>query len=326
MRKTLYYFNAFIEYNNEVTNIHLSDLFDEIRIQHVRRRVKHLKQGNICLMNMMLPTENRFNNYDDRKVVIGKFRDDKPYLSNLGTDRIDEINDDVIELTSVLYQRSNRLLIVEYNHYGLRPNGLQYYLNSFMPVTENDRWSVVLEPIEPSLGFTDVSQSDDIKNIEFKVDLTARNRRIYQEQNSEDENTSVLGNILSQSIETHEEFGANFATIGFSNGRKWRKNVIDAEDLVETLRALDLDSDIFESIKVTYISPTTGKKENLDLKNQGILKEILEVEENGWQYICDSIENHFYNAGKVGEGNHRNYRIETSCDLPELLYTDFESE
>lgn len=296
MVKTLYYYNAFITYNGQVTNLHLGDLLDEIRLVDVRRRLKHLKQGNICLMGMMDPHTNA-NDHADRKTVIGKFRESKPFLSTLGTDRIDEIPDDVVELTSIFYRRNSRLIITEYNHYGLRPNGLVYYLNSFLPVTENDNWSVVLEQIEPNLGFNDVAQSRDIKNIEFNIDLTARNRSIYNEQNEENNHRSVLGNILSESIEIHQEFGANFAKVGFSNGKLWRRNVIDAEQLVSTLRGLDLDSDIFESIKVIYQSPTTGKKEELDLKNQGVLKEFIDIDEDGWEYICDEIEGYFYNNG-----------------------------
>lgn len=321
MKKILYYYNAFITYNDQVTNIHLSELLDNIRGVEVGRRIKSIKQGNICLMNMKDPRTNTHDE-NDRKVVIGKFREDKPFIGNLGTDRIDEILDDVVELTSIFYRRNSRLLIIEYNHHGMRPNGLQNYLNSFLPVTKDDNWSIILEPIEPNLGFNDVSQSRDIKNIEFKIDLTAREPRIYNEQHAEDNHRSVLGNTLTNAIDTYREFGANNATIGFSNGRKWRKNVMDAEQLVTVLRALDLESDVFESIKVVYVSPATGRKEELDLKNQGVLKDFLDIDENGWEYICDNIENHFYNRGRLGENNHLQYTIEVHKNLPNLIFTE----
>lgn len=318
MQRTLYYYNFFITHNNRTTNIHLSDLLDEIRKKDVQHRLKSIKQGNVCLMDTMDPYTN--NDYNDRKVVFGKFRVDKPFLGNMGTERIDEIKDDVLELTSIFYRKNSRLLIVEYNHYGMRPNALQNYLNSFLPVIKDDEWSIVLEPIEPELGFTDVSQSRDIKNIEFKVDLTAKNRQIYKMKNKENYHKSVLGNILARSIETHQEFGANFAKVGFSNGRKWRSNVIDPEHLVTALRSLDLESDVFESIKVVYVSPHTGKKETLDLKNQGVLKEVITLGANGWEYICDSMESHFYNKGRLGQNNYLEYDIETNVDLPELIF------
>lgn len=322
MTKTLYYYNAFVTYNDQVTNIHLGEVLDNIRAVDVERRLKHLKQGTMCLMHMKDPSDNLDAN--DRKVVIGKYRTDKPYLSTLGTSRIDEIPDDVVELTSVFYQRNSRLLIVEYNHYGARPPALQYYLDEFMPTTDNEVWGVILEPIEPDLGFTDVSQSNDIKSISFKIDLTATDREIYHRQNLEDNHQSVLGNVLTQSIETHQEFGANFATVGFANGTKWRQNIMDPEQLVSVLRTLNLESDVFESIKVVYVSPTTGRKETLDLKNQGVLKEVIGMDHDGWEFVCDSMESFFYNRGRIGQNNHRRYTIETNVDLPNLIYNDWE--
>lgn len=320
MGRKLYYFNSFITYNNQVTNIHLSSLLDNIRVVEPEYRIKNLKQGNMCLMHMKEPQTNRYDE-NDRKVVIGKFREiDKPFISNLGTDRIDEIFDDIVELTSIFYRANSRLLIVEYNHYGMRPSALEGYLNYFLPSTEDNSWSVSLEPIEPDLGFNDISQSEKIKNVEFKVDLTARNPRIYNEQQMEDFNRSVLGNILTESIETHQEFGANFATVGFSNGKKWRRNVINPEQLVNLMRAIDLDSDAFESIKIKYDSPATGKEEELDLKDQGVLKGFLDIEENGWEYICDNIEYYFYNQGRVGQNEHLNYEIDINANLPNLIF------
>lgn len=334
MTKTLYYYNVFITYNGEVTNIHLAELLDNIKIVDVKKRVKSIKQGNICLLDMKDPYTNS-NDVNDRKVVIGRFRENKPFIGNLGTERIDEIPDDVVELTSLFYRNNSRLLIVEYNHHGVRPNGLRDYLDSFLPASKDDTWSIELDPIEPKLGFNDVSQSKDIKNIDFKIDLTARNPRIYKQQLAEDNHrsvlsdilantndTSVLGNILANTIDTYQEFGANYATVGFSNGRKWRKNVIDAEQLIAVLRALDLESDVFESIKVVYFSPATKRKEELDLKNQGILKDFLDIDENGWEYICDNIEKHFYNNGRLGENNHQKYTIEVFMNLPNLKFTE----
>lgn len=323
MNKILYYFNVFITHNNQVTDIHLSKLLDSIRKEDVEKRLKHLKnQGNICLMQMEDPQENT-NDANDRKVVVGKFRMDKPYISTLGTDRIDEIPDDVVELTSFFYRRNSRLLIMEYNHYGVRSNALQRYLSSFLPNSNENKWSVVLEPIEPNLGFDDISKSKDIKNIVFKIDLTSRQRQIYNAQNASNEHRSVIGNVLTNSIEAHSEFGANFATVGFSNGVKWRQNVIEPEDLISVLRSLDLDSDTFESIRVTYESPSTGRKEELDLKNQGVLKDLISINGNeGWEDICNSIEAHFYNRGRLGDKNYLSYNIEKEVNLPALIYNE----
>jgi hypothetical protein len=317
LQKTLYFYNAFITHNEQITNIHLSDLLDGIRALNVQNRLKRIKQGNACLMNMKDPTENE-HDINDRKVVLGKFRDNKPFLGNRGTDRIEEIMDDVLELTSIFYRRNSRLLVVEYNHYGLRPNGLQNYLSSFLPINEDQNWGVVLSPIEPQLGFSDIEQSHDIRKVDFRMDLTARTRRLYNQEQGE--NRSVIGEILRQSIDTHLQFGANIAHIGFGNGRKRGNDVIDSASLIPLLRGLDLESDVFESVKVKYKSPTTRKIEDLDIKNLGVLKESIDIDQDGWEYLCDILERNFYGGARTGENAHLDYEIEQHVDLPALVY------
>lgn len=306
MKKTIYFYNCFITHNSDRTNIHISELLDEIIVLNPSERLK----GNICLMGMTDPNANR--DYQDRKVVFGKFRENKPFLGNIGTDRIDEIRDDVLELTSVFYRRNSRLLIIEYNHHGPRPNAIQNYLSSFLPNTPNDLWTVQLEPVEPQLSFQDIERSNDIRRVEFVVDLTAKNRRLY----SSEDNTSVLGDILSKSIETHYDFGANIAYIGFGNGRK-RSRVIDSTNLVNLLRGLYLDGEVFQSVRVKYKSPTTGKVEELDIKNEGVLKDVIDIDISGWRAVCDLLEEYFY-TNRLGADAYRDYEY-IPDRLPELL-------
>ncbi|NIK11516.1 DUF6731 family protein [Alkalibacillus almallahensis] len=312
MEKTFYYYNCFITHNDDITNIHLSEMLDDIIVRDPAQRLKNVKQGYICLMNMKDPNTNN-NDSNDRKLVFGKFRDNKPFLSTVGTDRIDEIDDDVVEITSVFYRRNSRLLIVEYNHHGARPNALQNYLSSFLPNNEDDNWAVYLEPIESNLGFQDIQNSNDIKRVDFRIDLTSRTRNLYLE----DSNESVIGDVLSNTIETHNSFGANVAYVGFGNGRK-KKDVIDPVQLVNLLRGLDLDGDIFESVKVKYTSPMTGSVEEVDVKDVGVLKIIRDVEGSGWENITDFLEIEFYQEGRVGENTYNEYTYEPD-ELPELI-------
>lgn len=312
MDKTLYYYNCIITHNDRATNIHLNDLLDRIIVENPPRRLKHIKQGNICLLDMDPPNQNR--DVNDRKVVFGKYRENKPYLGNIGTDRIDEIADDVLELTSVFYQRNNRLMIVEYNHNGARPAALQNYLSTFLPVSDEDSWGIRLEPIEPELGFQDIQQSTDIREVVFKVDLTARDRTLY----AENADRSVLGNLLNDSVETHEDFGANVAFIGFSNGRK-RRDVINPDQLIPLLRGLNLDGDVFQSVRVKYLSPTSGIVENINVKDVGVLKSEHDFENTGWLAVCNEIEEIFYDLGRAGQGAYNNYQFRPA-DLPELIF------
>jgi hypothetical protein len=316
MSKTFYFYNCFISHNGEKTNIELNELIDRIMTRNSNERFKSIKQGNLCLIGMVDPTNNE-NDYRDRKVVIGKYRENKPYLGNIGTDRIDEIDDDVLELTSAMFIPGSRLVMVHYNHYGCRSRGLEQYLSSFLPATQDDSWSVIFEPIENDIGFNDVRNSRDIRRLEIRLDLSNQDRTIHAVGNHE----SLLGNIIGTTIESHIDFGANTATIGFGNGRGNRERIIDPARLVELVALLNLESDLYESVKVKYFSPTRGKVSEIDLKSQGILQRSLsELEDNaGWELICDSIDQDYYGNGRPGNAKHHNYEVRNS-QLPDLVY------
>jgi hypothetical protein len=315
MSTTVYFYNCFVLHNGEYTDISFSDIIDKIIVRDPIERYKSIKQGNLCLLGLMQPNENS-TDYRDRKIVIAKYRENKPYLGNIGTDRIDEIPDDVLELTSAFFIPSSHMVMVEYNHQGCRPRGLEQYLSSFLPSLQDDSWSVVFEPIENDIGFTDVQNSRDIRKLVFSLDLSNRDRTIHRENVYE----SLFGNIIQTTIESHIDFGANTATIGFSNGRGKRDRVLEPQRLIDLISLLNLDSDLFEAVKVKYYSPNRGRVEEIDLKKHGILQKSLDIEDNsGWELICNTIEDQFYTKGRAGKDNHHNFEIRAS-HLPDLVY------
>ncbi|MDA2091072.1 DUF6731 family protein [Bacillus cereus] len=318
MSKTIHYYNCFITRNGVKTNINLTTLLDRLIGINPQVLFKNTKYGNISLINMKMPdlTSPTFQN---RTVTFGKFRDHKPYLGNKGTRRADEITDDVLELTTAVFIPNSSLVMIEYNHYGCRPVHLQHYLSLFLPSTETESWMLEFTEVEPTLGFNDVRHSRNIKSIEFSLNLIAPAPHNFLENQ---ENESLIANILRPTLESHAEFGANKATITFSNGR-FRREVIHPERLIELVAALDFDeNDVFESIKVKYQSPTTGNSEHIDLKNAGVLKRIImrNDDNTGWEYIGDQMESDYYNNNQPGHGFVRRYDREIiGANLPNIV-------
>ncbi len=315
MSETIHYYNCFLSHNDNFTNVGLEDFLDRIITLDSAKRFKILRSGQMSMMQMAAMPNNPYISARDRMISIGKYRDNKPYLGNKGTDRADEINDDVLEMTTAYFVPGSYMVLVQYNHYGARPFHLVEYFNSFLPLESDDVWRFELIPIDSDKGFNDVKNSSDIKSIEIRLDvLSASRQNIVLPQ-------SILGNIIGKSIETNSEFGANVATIGFSNGR-FRKNVIEPVKLVNLLEALDLENDLFEHVKVRYVSPSSGKLETVDLKNEGIMKRvILEGQESGgWEFIGNCIRDDFYSNNKPKNTEFTTYPIEPD-DLPPLSIT-----
>ncbi|WP_144499785.1 DUF6731 family protein [Bacillus sp. FDAARGOS_235] len=318
MSRSIQYYNCFLTLNGEKTDTNISDFLDAIIVVDPPQRFKRTKYGPSAMIHMappvMDPRDPRFSN---RRISVGKYRDrNKPYLGTMGTDRAIPIQDDVLELTSCVFIPEHYMVLIEYNHHGCRPTNIENYFNSFLPNNPQNQWAFELIPIQTTLGMRDIEQSNDIRNIEFKLDLvTGERRNIFRNGMEEQENTSLIGNIINTTVDSHLDFGANTASIAFGNGRQ-RLDVIQSQRLIELIRTLDFESEIFESVKVRYKSQTTNKVEDIDLKNEGVLKRIIldNEDQNGWEYVSEETELDFYRNHRPGHTNYRDYEADFIVD------------
>lgn len=323
MSKTIHFYNCFITHNGNRTTINLSDFLDAVYLKDPNDKFRNLRAGEMSLPDMIEPDPNDVNTYQNRSVGVAKYRDKKPYTGQKRTDQANIITQDVLELTSMTAIPNEYLLIIEYNHYGARPSHIQSYLDSFLPKGEGDRWEVEFIPIEPERGIGDVLGSNDIRYIEFKLNLQVPMPGVE----AINADVSLIGDVLGLARSAREGFGANTATVCFGNGRN-RQETINAEQLIELIRVLDLDSDAFESVKVRYKSPTTRNVEFIDLKNAGILKRVIMEEEigDGWELISEHINRDYIN-NRPGSGYYVRYIDNIiAADLPPLIEYDSEEE
>ncbi|MFJ7367536.1 DUF6731 family protein [Peribacillus frigoritolerans] len=316
MERTLHYFNCFITLNGEKTTIPFSRLIDEVFLLDEDIKYREIKTGAYSLVKMKFVDENLLD-VNDRLICFANYRNKKPFLGNRRSDRLDEINDDVVESTTCFFQHSNRLMVFEYNHFGARPKHIERYLSSFLPKEENAYWDVEIIEIEPSIGITDIRNTNNVKYIEFKLDLSSHQRGQILRQNVPE---SITANLFAQAVEAQSQIGGNVAKIIFGNGRKGN-NHLDALQIVELLNTLDLESDLYESIRVKYYSHQLHKQNELDLKNAGVLKKKIEIDGDAWGVTGDTIEQDFYERGRTGENNHRRFDEELIVinELPVLI-------
>ncbi|EST12241.1 DUF6731 family protein [Sporolactobacillus laevolacticus] len=311
MGQTIRYYNCFINHNNNHTNLSIGDYVDAIIGVNAERRFKHLTSGNICLIGAEAPGDralarnNQPIDYRIRRCVFAKYRENKPYLGTIGTDRLDEIADDVIETTSVTFFPQFFLMAIEFSFSGAREKAVTDYLSSFLPFDDpNNSWSIELVQINTNLRFDDVRQSRKLKQVELKLDLSGNNRTIFHHN---EEYHSVIGDLIGNAIGTNQELGVNTTTLNFSKGRS-RNNILNHELFIDLLAHIDMESSLFESIKVTYESPTTNRTETIDLKNEGVLKSILDLDDNAsWELITNETVENYYLKGQPGSNQHRNY-------------------
>ncbi|MBT2574797.1 hypothetical protein J7E26_12665 [Bacillus sp. ISL-51] len=288
MEKQAYLYNCFVSFNGKKTDIVFDDLLDKIVTLKPEKKLKRINRDDYTSLGMIPEAKSRI-----RKIGFGKYRNKKPYETDKGTDIVELIKRDVLEMSSAIFIPESRLAIIEYNHYGPRINAISDYLTSFLYKDDANIWEVEFVPIESKLGWEDISASKDIKNLEIKLDIAGKTRHFISKSN---EPESLFFKIIRNTVTTHSEFGANKATLTFSKGRKG--NGFDKNNLLSLLELLELDSELFETVKIKYLSPKTGKTETVDLKNvgvKGLYLNNVDINSN-WEFICNEISQEYSNT------------------------------
>jgi hypothetical protein len=315
MSRTVLFFNCFITYNGSFTKLPLERFLDKVRVLDENKRFRNIpKNGAQSMLGMVSPDPKKNPRY--RKITIGKYRDNKPYEGQKGTDIATLIKNDVIELTSMLFVPDSYLACVEYNHHGPRINNIEAYLSSFLPYSDEHKWKVVMMPVQTTLGITDVKASNDIRNIEFNLNLRSNTRNQFDKK----KNKTILEDLFSKMAGARDSFGANTSKITFGNGHKRKKEeIIEAQKLIELIELIDIQDELYESVRVTFMHK--GKNYTLDLKNEGILKRTIMENDTatGWEYVANKIEEDFIN-GKPGSTKWTSYIKEmVDAKLPEII-------
>ena len=104
------------------------------------------------------------------------------------------------------------------------------------------------------------------------------------------------------------------ASITIGKGRF--RNRMEFSDLLNFLRSIDTESENLAALKVKYVNPSTGRTETIDLKNEGVLKRVLESSNSAFESIAIEISEYYYGScNSLGAGN-------WSIIAPHLLRVD----
>ncbi|WP_082235010.1 DUF6731 family protein [Halobacillus massiliensis] len=333
MSTTVQFYNCFLTKNGQETNVSFSDFLDGIiSIEETSRYIEN-RFGAYSLIDMLMPNENPNDNELDRIVGFANYRERKPFQGKRGTDRISEITDDIFELTTALFIPTYHLALIEYNHFGARPNHIEEYLNAFLPKDNGNYWEFKMIAIETSTTLRDIRQSGDIRNIEIKLDLTSAETHLF---NEEADPQSISYQVLNGPISAYRNIGANVATVSLGQGR-YKSDPMDFQNLINMLSILDIESESFASIKVRYKSPTTHKLETADLKNEGLLKRVILEEESStaFQSIGVGISDFYYTySNRLASQNWREQTVELVGEnlpiirryVPEIVENESQAE
>lgn len=310
-KKSIYYYNYFITHNDELTNITMRELIEKIRLFNSTNRFRYTHSGNIKLRAVEL------NHKEYLKACFAKYRhdDDKPFLGNTHSDEASLIKQDVLEHTSVIFDDAHHIALIEYNHFGCRPMGIKYYLETFLPISETDKWKVELYPIQNPKGIDEIATSEELKQIIMDLDLMHHETFFALSERNEN---GLFKRLIHSFSQAKESFHANHAQIILNNGRN-RNELLNIHDIIAELRDLNIDHDLFMNVKLKYRNTHNNKLEEIDLKNPKVYKRFIEFDDTGWEARCDDIINDYVDNDRYGSNHYQSHPNPVRRILPNLI-------
>ncbi|MGO4345553.1 hypothetical protein AB4Z45_08685 [Paenibacillus sp. MCAF9] len=322
MARKYHYYNVYITKDGTATRLYFSDLIDLIRLTvSWPNRLRKIKNYPTALFEIAVPQEDQLC----RVATIGKYRQNvKPYLGDINTNQAQMIQNDVIEMTTIVAIPQSRLVLIEFNFYGIRAKDIQEYFNTFFnAIAPGNNWNVVFDFVSSDRSIHDIRTSTDIKEIDLRINAgSGMFASMLEQAQTVQRKNSLFGKLISISNDIKEETEAPIVNLSFGKGRK-RTLELDAREIMNLVDLLDVDNnDAVESCKVTYKNPISEKYETLELKNVGVRSNTVLENDNGnhgWQFIGDKILEKYIELGRPASTVFLDKRIQfIDEEMPEI--------
>ncbi|TNJ68240.1 hypothetical protein FE784_00845 [Paenibacillus hemerocallicola] len=291
MARRFHYYNVFITHNSSATRLYFTDFLDKIKSINWQNRIRKINYHPTALFDLTVPNQDQMC----RIASIGKYRQQiKPYIGDINSDKAQMIQNDIIEMVTFVAAPLQRTVLFEYNFYGSKVKDIEEYFNSFFSVNDpRNNWQVVFLPIDSNRSIADIKASNDIKELSIKINAGNNTfTQLLERSQAPNQKNSLFGTLMSTSNLIKQETDAPVIDISFGKGRK-RKINLDTKEILGLIELLDIDNnESVQSCKVTFRNSTTGKNETLELKNVGILNDVVLEGDNGnhgWEFIGDKI-------------------------------------
>lgn len=293
MSKKVNFYIPIIYCNDEPTTTPFNNLINHIISLNIGNREVRIDNEFYSIIQYRNQFER--NDINDSYFCIGRYRNKKPKQGERGTERLDDIDYDIIEPISVYHCDVNNLFMFEYNHFGPRKTKIENYFSSFLNNNEEEIWELKLVSIEKDFNLNELRNAEQIKSIE--ASFSRENDLNRLENLDENDDLSPIIEMIKSINNFLQNDGGNMADIKISNGRL-ANNHLDQEVMmifIDLILQNHLNEN-FLKFNVKY-KPLNGTTTTVNLSDYGhYISEIDRDEDaDGWEYIIDTVENDYRN-------------------------------
>ncbi|MCW6666962.1 hypothetical protein NHG34_05295 [Aerococcaceae bacterium NML190938] len=286
--KILFY-HIFVCKDKEYTDYPIQNVFDFIMSCTPQERLRELPlYGHLTMHKMKDPMSETPKS--NRTVWMSKYRREKPYEGQEGTDIAELIKGDVLEPVVMHLVSKLNLLIVQFNSMGPRKGSIEAYLNQFINSGE-EKWNIKLIPIIDESAMSKIKKANKITGLRLEVLNKGFNRNeLFKDSEEHQGFLNNIKEILDKQVKFSESIDGYTSTLEIKKGRYGRKEIgLAMNVIIGLLENTNVDYDSLLSLKVDI--KENGKQQTVDAINLGQLKKDIELEKTiyGFEAISSVI-------------------------------------
>lgn len=174
-------------------------------------------------------------------------------------------NEGLVESTHFLYAPTNKILVLEYNHFGPRIGTLQWHLNN--KICKEEEFNITEIGFEPILNKDTLKILDDSKEIKV-VSFTIPKANISNEPEDDFSFSDMVRNSMNYG-------NTGRVSISLKMDKTKKDPIISPNELKMQLKKIGCDiGDVFDEFKIRSLQKSTNTTKTFDLLQDKIKDEV----------------------------------------------------
>lgn len=261
------FYNVFITKRVKDNNSEKYELTDKSFIklvEHVENQTAGNKTQKISGRYYSLP---RFTSINSTKCIfwMGKFLDDKPFESSIGTNEIKQIEGDAYQPVICFYDEASKMLMVQSSVTGPRYSKIEDFFTNYLKDDKN--YGIKLVRQKSQIGLDMINGQTEVTNVSLELKVRDLDVKKLFSKNGKDNSDNLLGSAIKKNVELAQDSDIPVIGISLKKGR-YKGNL--NHNIISLIQLMNNDDVSLLNGKVDVKLPN-GEKKRIDLKESQYL-------------------------------------------------------
>lgn len=233
-------------------------------VEHVANQTAKNKTQKISGEYYSMP---RFTSISNSECIfwVGKFLDDKPFESSIGTNEIKKIEGDAYQPVICFYDEANKMLMVQSSVTGPRDRKIEDFFANYLK--DDKDYGVKLIRQKSQMGLDMINSQIKVTNINLELKVEDLDVKKLFLKNGKDNSDNLLGSAIEKNLELAQNNDIPIIGISLKKGR-FKRDL--NHNIISLIQLMNNDDISLLKGKVDVKFPN-GEKKRIDLKESQYL-------------------------------------------------------